>query len=269
MVPVNVLGVHGVRNYQPGRTPDSASAVIAHWWSSALHERVPAGFDLGVAYYAHRLRLGGAQGDDALSDAARRDLLRWAELAAPEVPGAQGEPTALVRRAASRVARRYGLDQELTRAFVVRFFSEVNTYFTDPGRRARVIDDVAARITEFGPRVIIAHSLGSVATYEALWSRPHPDIDLLLTMGSPLAMPDIVFDRLAPHDGPRRVPPGVHRWINVTDPGDLVAIPVGGIGASFAGVTADLTDAIHAFKFHRVSEYLGSRTVAGALSAYL
>jgi hypothetical protein len=272
MEPVRVLGVHGVRNYQPGHTPESASAVLARWWSTALRRRIPAGIDLGVAYYAHRLRLRASQGadDDAgLSVSARQDLLRWAELVAPEASGAQGASTALVRRAASRVARRHGLDQDLIRKFAIRFFGEVNTYFTDPARRDQVTRDVSARIAEFGPRVIIAHSLGSVVAYEALWSRPHPDIGLLLTIGSPLAMPDIVFDRLAPHDGPRGIPPGVRRWINVTDPGDLIAIPVGGIGAHFTGVTADLTDAIHAFKFHRVTEYLSSRTIAGALSAHL
>jgi hypothetical protein len=211
--------------------------------------------------------LSGASEDEEPSEAAEdfREHLVFAEQAA----GRQGVSTALVRHAANRVAHRYGLDQELTRKFVTRFFGEVNTYFVDPARRDQVIGDVAARIAEATPRVIIAHSLGSVVAYETLWSRPHPAVDLLLTMGSPLALPDVVFDRLEPHDGPRGIPPGVHRWINVTDPGDLVAIPVGGIGARFTGVTADLTDAIHAFKFHQVAEYLSCRTTAGVLSAQL
>jgi hypothetical protein len=195
--------------------------------------------------------------------------VRWGELAAPELPGAQGVLTAGVRRVASRVARRHGLDQELTQAFVAWFFRDLDAYFTDVARHEQVIGDVSAELSGFGPRVVVAHSLGSIVAYEALWSRPHPDIDLLLTLGSPLAMPDIVFDRLAPHEGPRGIPPGVRRWINVTDPGDLIAIPVGAVAAQFAGLTADLTDAIGAFTFHRVTEYLSSRSVAGVLSAHL
>ncbi|HET9894004.1 MAG TPA: hypothetical protein VFQ44_03630 [Streptosporangiaceae bacterium] len=84
-----------------------------------------------------------------------------------------------------------------------------------------------------------------------------------------LAMPGIIFDRLAPHGSPRGIPPGVRRWINVTDHGDIIAIPAGGIRARFAGVAADLTDAIDAFRYHRVTEYLSCRTVGGVLSAHL
>lgn len=271
MEPVRVLGVHGVHNYRPGHTPEAASALIAGWWSTALARTVPAGVEMNVAYYAHRLQPAAAQGsgEEGLPESARRDLLRWAELAAPEPAGAQGIPTAGIRRIASRIADLYRLDQDYTRAFVVRFFGELNTYFTEAGRRDQVIADVAAAIDGFGPRVVIAHSLGSVVAYETLWSRPHPEIDLLLTLGSPLAMPDIVFDRLAPHHGPRGIPPGVKRWINVADTGDLIAIPVGGIAKHFTGLTADLTERIGAFAFHRVTEYLSSRSVAGILSAHL
>jgi hypothetical protein len=277
MEPVRVLGVHGVHNYRPGHTPEAASAVLTGWWSNALARTVPAGVEVNVAYYAHRLQPTVSQGtvsqgadDEArLSDSARRDLLRWSELAAPEPPGAQGILTAGIRRVASRVADLYRLDQDHTRAFVVRFFGELDTYFTEADRRDQVIGDVSAAIDRFGPRVVIAHSLGSVVAYETLWSRPHPDIDLLLTMGSPLAMPDIVFDRLAPHHGPRGIPPGVKRWINVADTGDLIAIPIGGVAKHFTGLTADLTERIGAFAFHRVTEYLSSRSVAGILSAHL
>ena len=60
-------------------------------------------------------------------------------------------------------------------------------------------------------------------------------------------MPDIVFERLSPHGGRRGRPPGVGKWINLADPGDIIAVPLGGISAKFKHVTADLTDAISVF----------------------
>jgi hypothetical protein len=76
-----------------------------------------------------------------------------------------------------------------------------------------VADTIAAR----GARVVLAHSLGSVVAYETLWARPDLEVELLITLGSPLAPPDVVFDRLdpAPRNGKGRRPPGVRRWINV------------------------------------------------------
>ncbi len=54
-------------------------------------------------------------------------------------------------------------------------------------------------------------------TYETLWENPIPEIDLLITIGSPLAMPGVVFPRLRPeiiaNRGAR--PPGVARWVNL------------------------------------------------------
>ena len=75
--------------------------------------------------------------------------------------------------------------------------------------------------------VVIAHSLGSVVTYETLWAHPQQRVDLLITLGSPLAMPDVIFDKLHPVPEHRKGqrPPGVRRWINIAEPGDVIAIP--------------------------------------------
>ncbi|GLZ38743.1 hypothetical protein Acsp05_23670 [Actinokineospora sp. NBRC 105648] len=40
------------------------------------------------------------------------------------------------------------------------------------------------------PDVVIAHSLGSVVAYEALWNSG-ATVDLLITLGSPLALPNV------------------------------------------------------------------------------
>lgn len=55
----------------------------------------------------------------------------------------------------------------------------------------------------------------------------------------------------------------------IADPGDFIAVPIGGITARFQRVAADLTDAIGAFSFHQVSKYLQCGTTAGVLASYL
>ncbi|SEG94287.1 hypothetical protein SAMN04489712_14514 [Thermomonospora echinospora] len=275
--PVTVVGVHGVGNHQAALGPVAAADRIAGWWHNALlaglqrpHEE--SGLQVRMAYYADHLRTRTPQGPeelDALDKAAQARVIAWARLLGADEPTVQGWVTAPVRAAISWVANRYGLDHGAVRALVARFFGEVETYFTEPGRRERARIRVAEAITAVHPQVVIAHSLGSVVTYETLWAHELPPIDLLITLGSPLAMPDIVHDRLVPHEGLRRRPPGIGTWINIADPGDIIAIPARGIPARFAGVAADRTNAIGAFDFHRAVRYLKNSATADALTAHL
>ena len=163
------------------------------------------------------------------------------------------------------MADKYGLEHKPARILASVFFREVQTYFADSDRRTAATADVADAVECLAPQVIIAHSLGSVVAYEALWEHPHPPVQLLLTVGSPLAMPGIVLDRLREHKEPRGRPPGVVKWINIADPGDFIAVPKGGISANFQHVAADLTDAIGAFSFHQVTRYLRCGAVASIL----
>nr|WP_052478053.1 hypothetical protein [Kibdelosporangium sp. MJ126-NF4]CEL15646.1 hypothetical protein [Kibdelosporangium sp. MJ126-NF4]CTQ90315.1 hypothetical protein [Kibdelosporangium sp. MJ126-NF4] len=269
MTRTRILGVHGVGNYQAGLDPVAASGLLTRRWSTALHRNLsmPTGLDMSVAYYAHRLSQDIAQGDEDLAhlpEPVQRDIIRWAQfLGAPdETP--QGRITAPVRAFVEWVSARFGLDSRLARKFITTFFREVHTYFDDTPRRTSAIQDVADAVERHRPSVILAHSLGSVVTYEALTTHPHPDVDLLITLGSPLAMPDIVLDRLR---APTACPPGVAQWINIADPGDIIAVPRNGISRSFSGVTADITDSIHSFDFHRATHYLQCGATTGALAA--
>lgn len=70
-----------------------------------------------------------------------------------------------------------------------------------------------------GPTVVVAHSLGSVVAFESLHERPTP-VSLLVTLGSPLAMSTLVWQRLVPH--PPRTPESVGRWLNFWDRDDIV-----------------------------------------------
>ena len=275
MKELRLLGVHGVGNFQPGLDPSAAAERLAKWWVSALHKGYAferADLVVDIAYYAHRLVSTLPQGNDdpdRMDPLIQHDILSWAKLLGVPDETAQGKLTIPAREAINWVARRFGLDHRIIRIFVAAFFKELHTYFRVPEQRDAAITDVGHAIERTHPHVIIAHSLGSVVAYEALWARPHPDIKLLLTLGSPLAMPDIVYPRLQTEGENKARPPGVTRWINISDPGDIIAIPRGGIARNFEEVTADLIDAIHAFDFHRVTNYLSCGTTIGVLTAHV
>jgi hypothetical protein len=257
-----VLGVHGIGNHRyfrdAARSAEAATAAIAADWSGWL------GKDVEVAYYAHHLHRGTPQGDDpaTLEDGAQDLLVSWVEALQPVPAIAQGPRTARARQAADWLTRRFG---PAARLFALAFCREVHTYLAHPDgpRRAAARDEVAAAVEAHRPRVIVAHSLGTVVAYEALWSRPDLNVDLLLTLGSPLAMPGVVRDRLRPAEQAR--PPGVRRWVNLADVGDLVAIPRGGLGAHFDGVVDHPDVAIADWDFHTVRSYLRCPEVAAAI----
>jgi len=80
------------------------------------------------------------------------------------------------------------------------------------------------------PVLLIAHSMGSVIAYEALWELSHNHgnpvvIDLLLTMGSPLGQ-RFMQKRIRGHDrvGKDRYPGNIRHWTNLAAVGDLTAI---------------------------------------------
>ncbi len=115
-------------------------------------------------------------------------------------------------------------------------------------------------------RVVIAHSLGSVVTYEAFWAHADLQAELLVTLGSPLGMRNVVFERLAPLPvaGMGARPPGVKRWINIADKDDIAAIPTE-LRPVFKGVERDFQCNIDWLDFHTVRNYLG----CGVLNSHL
>jgi len=263
MTGMRIVGVHGVGNYDAAGTPAQAAERLAAAWAEALGIDV----DLRVAYYAHHLHGETAQSIadiDALDDQTAELVLAWGLALGAPAELTQGPATMPLRHLADWVARRYGLKSKLVRWFVVTFFREVAAYLREPEGtgRAAARDEVAALIDAHRPDVVIAHSLGSVVTYEALSANPRFDVGLLVTLGSPLGMPDVVYDRLLP--APPVRPACVRHWVNVADIGDLVAIPrkLGGLFTT----DADHEETIGLFDFHRVRKYLAAPRVRELLS---
>lgn len=94
--------------------------------------------------------------------------------------------------------------------------------------RRRFVETLKAAAADGGPLVVMAHSQGTVVTYDCLKNAPDcPPIDALITVGSPLGL-DEVQDKLAPgftaNDGfPSEKLRG--SWHNVYDRLDIVSRP--------------------------------------------
>lgn len=144
---------------------------------------------------------------------------------------------------------------------------------TDPQVRQAALDRVAAGIGE-DTRVVVGHSLGSVVAYEALCAHPEWPVRALVTLGSPLGIRNLIFDRLVPAptaEGPggaRGAWPGVARsWVNVADAGDVVAL-VKDLRPLFGGQVACFLvhNGAHA---HDVRPYLTAAETGAGIAAGL
>lgn len=80
------------------------------------------------------------------------------------------------------------------------------------------------------PVLLIAHSMGSVIAYDALWEmsrdpRDEMRLDLFLTMGSPLGQSYLQSHLLGQgRSGRDRYPDNIRRWVNLSAVGDMTAV---------------------------------------------
>ena len=268
---MKIVGIHGIGNHRPGETAETAAGNLSAAWSRHL------GAEAEVVYYADLLREKGSQSDDDVDledlTAAEEELVR--ELLAAQPAGAasarvpQGLLTALLRDAIADLAESWACPEWLMEWFMVRFAKEVSAYQNPGPAREAVQQRLLDVVDRHRPDVLIAHSLGSVVAYETLHRLDAPHVPLWVTVGSPLALPKVVFDRLtpAPEAGRGVRPHEVGRWANLADPGDPVAIPAKGVSRRFAGVESDEHDVIHhGFKFHHAESYLKSAGLARVLA---
>jgi hypothetical protein len=112
---------------------------------------------------------------------------------------------------------------------------ETYRYFSDDGGIGEQVRELLKaplrRMLADGDRIlIIAHSMGSVIAYDALWELTHIEknpgqVDLFLTLGSPLGM-RFTQKRLrgARERGTQRYPHNIRYWANLTAQGDLTAL---------------------------------------------
>ncbi|GAA2295294.1 hypothetical protein GCM10010149_49460 [Nonomuraea roseoviolacea subsp. roseoviolacea] len=268
-----IVGVHGIGKYDyyvnAGNSASGAAEAMRLKWDRYLHAALggePRPYFTEVAYFSHLLRdrapEQGPRAFAAMGADAHHVLAEWARQRGwgEHVTGALRTFTGwLLTRLDARSA-----------AFAGLFAPEVAAYLTDAVRRERVRQAVAATIRRNGPRVVVAHSLGSVVAYEALWSDPTLQVDLLLTLGSPLGMRNVIFERLlpAPVNGRGGRPPGVRRWVNIADKDDIAAIPPD-LCDSFTGVDVEELVNLDWIDFHTAEKYLGCPALDPHLRPFL
>jgi len=208
---------------------------------------VRGGIEARMAFYGDRFLRPGTMGLDPDQLTADQQALAeqfaqaWLERAALEMSdprdrrtaqielarlddslGQTQGPRAAVRSTVAGLARLRWFAQP-TMAFAERFvrraLAQATRYFTDEETRSYVQERVTQLI---GPdtRVLVGHSLGSVVAYEVAHQLTQP-LSLLVTVGSPLGLRTIVYERLRPQ--PPSFPHQVSYWVNVADRDDLVA----------------------------------------------
>ncbi len=149
---------------------------------------------------------------------------------------------------------------------------QVHRYFTDAALRAKIREAVAARISG-DARVVVAHSLGTVVAYEVLCAEVAAASLSFVSLGSPLGLPNLVFDRLQPAPRPAGADPlgcwpsRARAWTNIADAGDVVALvedlrPLFGAGIRQVRVH----NGAHA---HDMASYLTDPATGGAIAAGL
>jgi pimeloyl-ACP methyl ester carboxylesterase len=274
-----IVGIHGIA--QQARGPE----VLRALWAPALRDGValsgaepPDGANLEIAFYGDLFR---ARGEKAVGgpryvaadveEVFERELLEawWAEAAASEdgVPG----PDATTKLRTPRTVQRAlnALSQSrffagLTERLIIGFIKQVHAYLSDDSVRGEIQARVD-RVVGPGTAVLVGHSLGSVVAYEAACAHPAWDL-ALVTLGCPLGIRNLVFDRLrpAPKDGRGHFPTGAVAWTNIADTGDVVAL-VKRLAPLFGDRVQDLL-VDNGSKAHDISPYLTAAQTGHAIA---
>jgi hypothetical protein len=286
-----VLGVHGIAQqfkggYQLGTAWFDAlrDGLVAAGYSTVASSLAPA--DVRVAFFGDLFRPKGAMaGVEPPYTAAdvkpgpERDLLTEIYQAAVEQdpslgppPGAMGPGKVAAQTMLERLLRSRTFARVAQRGFIGNL-KQVTAFLITPDVKERALKRVAAELTP-DTQVIIGHSLGSVVVYEYIARYRPPQVELLVTLGSPLGIPNLVFDKLTPRPehGIGAWPGAVAGWVNVADSDDIVALckqlaPLFPAPGGAAGVEDHLVD--NGDEPHEISRYLNAGPTGAALGRVL
>jgi hypothetical protein len=274
-----IVGVHGIAQQQIGRKQ------VFENWEPALADGVelaggwPPG-DLGfeLAFYGHLFPTPAGPGRISATDGAGLDDLHLAEiddlveagrqvLTDDEIAAAERLPPLIGHTHTPLLIQTLlrAMDAKYGRAAGVLYFGtmrQVRRYLTEPALKARVDAIVDAAVTP-DCRVLVGHSLGSVAALEYVRRHPEHDFDLLLTVGSPLALHTVQSRVPVPFFGTGRgIPDNVGRWLNVRDRRDPVAC-AGDLSAWWSEVEDRHVD--NGADAHNIARYLSKQDSGAAI----
>jgi len=160
---------------------------------------------------------GGASAPDIdAATALVEELFREADRIANRSPRARRSGTAL----------NITFPDPIFRFVVGKFASDVLDYLYGPFKAAMRDPVRKALLASPSPKVIVAHSLGTIITYDVL---NEPDlaglkVDILFTLGCPLGIGNVQRLLRDSAGKPNPVPPQIAAWSNYSDPFDPVAL---------------------------------------------
>jgi hypothetical protein len=285
-----IVGIHGIGQqfrggYQLGTVWFDAirDGLVRAGYDAAAEALLPD--DLRVAFFGHLFRPPGAMAAqeppftaDDIRPGPERDLLaalfetaitQDPSLGMPE--GAMGAGRTTVQIMLTRLVRTPTLAKVAQRTFIGNL-KQVTAFLTSTS----VKEDVLARLDDVideDTRLLVGHSLGSVVAYEYLCRYRPPGVKLLVTLGSPLGIRNIIFDKLTPSpaNGTGAWPGTVTAWVNVADPGDIVALRKD-LASLFPGPAGqEISDrrVSNGDEPHAVDRYLNTRETGSALGEVL
>jgi hypothetical protein len=278
-----IVAVHGVGQQMKGAN------ILRSTWLPALRDGLTlAGVsafsegDLTCAFYGDLFRPRGTKtrgsprlvASDVATELELPLLLAFWEEAAriqPEVASPQDQVKARVPILTQRALHALSKSKffsGLTERMIIGDLKQVSSYLHDESVRNAVHDRIADAITG-DTRVLVGHSLGSVVAYEVLASGAYAQVGTFVTLGSPLGIPNFVFDRLrpAPLDGCGVWPGKLQTWVNVADLGDVVALEKC-LARRFAGNVVDVL-VNNGAKAHDIRPYLTAFETGTAIAAGL
>lgn len=147
-----------------------------------------------------------------------------------------------------------------------RLLAQAGAYLENDDLRRQTqsrLEEVIGPETE----VVVAHSLGTIVSYETLCRHAEWNINGLVTMGSPLGG-EMILELLdpAPLGGRGQFPSGVKSWINIRNSDDPACIRP--LCEAYDGpITEHLVDNGH--RVHDPEPYLNSHTTGGAIAKML
>jgi subtilisin family serine protease len=233
-----IVFVHGIANKPP---PD----VLKLQWDKAL-----LGFDLGersrMAYWVNRERHGAPLGPEldpdevaalapkssvgtfSVNTVSKPEMNPEAEAAMARISKELGAHTSAPGFSAKILPLPGFARDWVARAVTSWWLEDVHDFLFVEERRKVMRDSLISRLSSGGgPFVIVAHSQGTMIAYDVLsnWSGPPIEVDLLVTVGSPLGLTE-VQDQLKPLTKQKKLatPPMVKRWENFAASGDPVAL---------------------------------------------
>ena len=282
-----IVVVHGILNEFLG-----AESLALTWRPALIDGLRAAGCQesptISCAYYGDLFRQSGTKStgpplltaNDIAEGLEERLLLEWwaaAFTAQPDaVPSPEGHTKVSWPNSAQRAITALmnslffrGLAGQYGERALIFALRQVRLYLEDETLRKTA----QARLQEcLTPETVavVAHSLGSVVAYEVLVSRSDSMPITFVTMGSPLGMTPIVFDRLKPP--PRNGVgswPNVKHWRNLADIGDIVAL-VKNLSPLF-GTGNQIQDTLVAngWRSHDTVRYLTARETGQAIASAL